>query len=313
VVLRQTPRAVTPYGGLGLWIEFLHKIGFSKQLSEHLPIRLESPNAIEPAQTFTAFLMSVLAGARRFAHASLLRADRALHALLGMERFPTDGTIRNLFKRFTRGMVVRFYEPLWAWQLAWLPKRTGGYSLDLDSTVFERYGEQEGVKKGYNPRKPGRGSHHPLLGVLGAAYFILHGWLRSGSGFYSYLGTKDLAEVEQRIDNGDGRAALVFDAMAYQIAKEIGAMATVLLGRVDALLITGGMAHSARLVAAVQAAVGWIAPVAVYPGKTNCRRSPRVCCACCAGKSWRGNTWPRRPSAASTNGLRKNNSRCASG
>ena len=90
-------------------------------------------------------------------------------------------------------------------------------------------------------------------------------WRRSG--FYSYLGTKDLAEVEQRIANGDGRAALVFNAMAYQIAKEIGAMATVLLGRVDALLITGGMAHSARLVAAVQAAVGWIAPVAVYPGE----------------------------------------------
>ncbi|MGB7592864.1 MAG: transposase, partial [Terriglobia bacterium] len=51
----------------------------------------------------------------------------------------------------------------------------------MDSTVFERYGKQEGVKKGYNPRKPGRGSHHPLLAVLGEAYFILHGWLRSGN------------------------------------------------------------------------------------------------------------------------------------
>jgi butyrate kinase len=91
--------------------------------------------------------------------------------------------------------------------------------------------------------------------------------LRSGSGFYSYLSTKDLAEVERRIDNGDARASLVFEAMTYQIAKEIGAMATVLKGRVDALLITGGMAHSARLVAALKAAVGWIAPVAVYPGE----------------------------------------------
>ena len=88
-----------------------------------------------------------------------------------------------------------------------------------------------------------------------------------GSGFYSYLGTKDLAEVERRIASGDARASLVFDAMAYQIAKEIGAMATVLLGRVDALLITGGMAHSRRLLAALQAAAGWIAPVAVYPGE----------------------------------------------
>jgi butyrate kinase len=88
-----------------------------------------------------------------------------------------------------------------------------------------------------------------------------------GSGVYSYLGTKDLAEVERRIDQGDARAALVFDAMAYQIAKEIGAMATVLQGGVDAVLITGGMAHSARLVAAVRAAVEWIAPVTVYPGE----------------------------------------------
>ena len=62
-----------------------------------------------------------------------------------------------------------------------LPQRAGGYSLDLDSTVLERYGEQQGVKRGYNPRKPGRGSHHPLLAVLGEAYFILHGWLRSGN------------------------------------------------------------------------------------------------------------------------------------
>jgi len=181
VVLRETPRAVTPFGGLSVFIEFLTKIGFREQVRRDLPVHLHSRNAIEAAQTFTAFLVSVVAGARRFAHAGLLRADRALHAVLGMKRFPTDGTIRNLFKRFTQGMVVRMYEPLWAWQLERLPQRAGGYSLDLDSTVFERYGEQEGVKRGYNPRKPGRGSHHPLLAVLGEAYFILHGWLRSGN------------------------------------------------------------------------------------------------------------------------------------
>lgn len=181
VVLRQTPRAVTPFGGLSVFIEFLRKIGYRREVSEHLPVHLKSPNAIDPGETFTAFLISVLAGARRFAHTSLVRADRALHALLGMQRFPTDDTIRNLFKRFQQGMVVRFYEPLWAWQLARLPKREGGYSLDLDSTVFERYGKQQGAKKGYNPRKPGRASHHPLLAVLGEAYFILHGWLRSGN------------------------------------------------------------------------------------------------------------------------------------
>jgi len=166
---------------VSVFIAFLQKIGYRQQVSEHLPVHLKSPNAIDPAQTFTAFLISVVAGARRFAHTSLLRADHALHAVLGMKRFPTDSTIRNLFKRFTQGVVVGMYEPLWAWQVGRLTKRAQGYSLDLDSTVFERYGEQEGVKKGYNPRKPGRGSYHPLLAVLGEAYFILHGWLRSGN------------------------------------------------------------------------------------------------------------------------------------
>ena len=181
VVLRQTPRAVTPFGGLSVFIAFLQKIGYRQQVSEHLPVHLKSPNAIDPGETFTAFLISVVAGARRFAHTALLRADRALHALLAIERFPTDDTIRNLFKRFRQGLVVQFYEPLWAWQLARVPKRAGGYSLDLDSTVFERYGEQEGAKRGYNPRKHGRASHHPLLAVLGEAQFILPGWLRSGN------------------------------------------------------------------------------------------------------------------------------------
>ncbi|MDE2184117.1 MAG: butyrate kinase [Alphaproteobacteria bacterium] len=86
-------------------------------------------------------------------------------------------------------------------------------------------------------------------------------------GFYSYLGTRDLAEVERRIDLGDGAAAAVFDAMVYQIGKEIGAMAAVLRGTVDAVLVTGGMAHSERLVEALRASVGWIAPMRVYPGE----------------------------------------------
>ena len=53
--------------------------------------------------------------------------------------------------------------------------------MDLDSTVFERYGQQEGALKGYNPKKHGRPSHHPLLAILAETHFILHGWLRSGN------------------------------------------------------------------------------------------------------------------------------------
>ncbi|MDR3747039.1 MAG: butyrate kinase [Acidobacteriota bacterium] len=95
----------------------------------------------------------------------------------------------------------------------------------------------------------------------------VEGLLFREGGLYSYLGTKDLAEVEHRIDDGEAKAKTAFDAMVYQIAKEIGAMAAVLHGRVNAVLLTGGMAHSQRLVARLSDCVSWIAPVTVYPGE----------------------------------------------
>jgi len=146
-----------------------------------MPVRYLSRNQIDPSTTLICFLVSVLAGARRFAHAAWLRGDKALHAVLGVDRFPTDDTICNLLRRFTMGNVQRLFEPLKRWELERLPLRNDGYSLDLDSTVFERYGEQEGSLKGHNPRKHGRPSHHPLLAVLAEAHFVLHGWLRSGN------------------------------------------------------------------------------------------------------------------------------------
>jgi butyrate kinase len=91
--------------------------------------------------------------------------------------------------------------------------------------------------------------------------------LNREGGVFSYLGTKDLREVERRIAAGDTQAALIFDAMVYQTAKDIGAMATVLNGRVDAVLLTGGMAYSQKLVQQLCAAIQWIAPVTVYPGE----------------------------------------------
>ncbi len=90
-------------------------------------------------------------------------------------------------------------------------------------------------------------------------------------GLFAYLGTRDLREVERRMDAGDELAARVYEAMAYQIAKEAGAMAAVLEGRVDALLLTGGMAYSERLVGRLRARMEWIAPITVYPGEDEMR------------------------------------------
>ena len=72
VELHETPRAVTPFGGLVGFVEFLRKIDYAEQVRQRMPFQLKSPNAIDPVETFTAFLFSVVAGARRFAYTSLL-------------------------------------------------------------------------------------------------------------------------------------------------------------------------------------------------------------------------------------------------
>ncbi|MCK8824060.1 butyrate kinase [Fuchsiella alkaliacetigena] len=85
-------------------------------------------------------------------------------------------------------------------------------------------------------------------------------------GLASYLGTNSGEEIEERIKDGDAQAELVYQGMIYQLAKEIGAMATVLKGEVDAIFLTGGLANSDYLVQEIIARVGYIAPVRLYPG-----------------------------------------------
>jgi butyrate kinase len=90
-------------------------------------------------------------------------------------------------------------------------------------------------------------------------------------GLFAYLGTRDLKEVERRIQRGDAQAAGVYESMIYQIAKEAGAMAVVLQGKVDAVLLSGGMAHSTRVVSGLIGYLHWIGPITVYPGEDELR------------------------------------------
>ncbi len=90
-------------------------------------------------------------------------------------------------------------------------------------------------------------------------------------GVYSYLHTKDFREVEERARAGDSRAEAIAEAMAYQIAKDVGAMATVLSGKIDAILITGGIAHSQWFLNKLIPRIEFIAPVKLYPGEDELR------------------------------------------
>ncbi len=110
----------------------------------------------------------------------------------------------------------------------------------------------------------------PLVRLCYSGRYDLEGMLKhinGEGGLVSYLGTTDIPEILERIENGDDHAREVLEAMCYQTAKDIGAYATVLMGRVDAVILTGGMANSEFITSHIRERVGFIAPVVILPGE----------------------------------------------
>ena len=93
--------------------------------------------------------------------------------------------------------------------------------------------------------------------------------LTGGGGLFAYLGTTNGIEIEKRIAAGDQKAAEVFEAMIYQVAKEIGACAAVLEGKVDAIALTGSLVYSQRLLNSLKEKISFIAPVYLNPGENE--------------------------------------------
>ncbi|MBP2662170.1 MAG: buk2 1 [Firmicutes bacterium] len=123
------------------------------------------------------------------------------------------------------------------------------------------------------PFSPERAGAVPSYGLINLCYSgkytldEIKKKLIGNAGLMAHLGTSDGREVESRIASGDTSAALIYEAMAYQVAKEIGAMATVVYGQLDAIVLTGGLAYSQRLVKMITDRVKFIGPVIVHPGE----------------------------------------------
>ena len=93
--------------------------------------------------------------------------------------------------------------------------------------------------------------------------------VRRQGGLNAYFATTDAREVEKKIKEGDQKAALIYEAMAHNIAKNIGKLAVVVAGKLDAIILTGGMAYSSMLTNWIKDRVGFIAPVILMPGENE--------------------------------------------
>lgn len=91
--------------------------------------------------------------------------------------------------------------------------------------------------------------------------------LVGGGGFNAYLGTNDMRDVVKRMNDGEADAKAAFDAFVYQVCKDVGAMSVVLEGKIDQIILTGGIAYNDIVVERIREKTGWIAGITVYPGE----------------------------------------------
>ncbi len=128
------------------------------------------------------------------------------------------------------------------------------------------------VLEGSGPFAPNRSGDVPLKPVVALAFSGEHdkkeinGVIGKTGGLKGLLGTDDAREIDTMIESGDEWAKLIFEAMAYQTAKQIGAFAAVLEGKVDGIVLTGGVSHDQYFVDYVKKLTSWIAPIQIYAG-----------------------------------------------
>lgn len=132
-----------------------------------------------PVQLIEQLLVSIWCGACRFAHLEITRMDRTLTRLSGWTRVAGHKAIVRLFGRFDMLRHERVQAQIYRWFFDKV-STLSNITLDMDSTVITRHGQQQGAARGYNPNKRGRLSHHPLLAFVAEARLVANFWLRPG-------------------------------------------------------------------------------------------------------------------------------------
>jgi len=170
---------VTAWGGMKLMHDLVERMGIKDYLRRLRIPRKGSNRGYDPIQILESFWVSIWIGASRFTHSEFLRYDKTLQEIFGWNRVPSQSTFSRFFHKFSWKRNEAVFEPLFRWFFEQLS--FDNLTLDLDSTVMTRYGAQEGAKVGYNPQKPGRASHHPLIAFMADLRMVVNAWMRPGN------------------------------------------------------------------------------------------------------------------------------------
>ena len=179
-----TDKKITSYGGFSLLAMFFEKIDLKGALNGLMPIVEVSPNAMKAEEKLLGFMTLIITGASRFSHMLYLGNPEIIKTIFGLRRLPLAATTLTRYFNKIQDMGKANHMSEWIWKylktvIDW--SKIESDWLSFDSTIITRYGNQEGSKKGYNPNKRGRPSHHPILAFLNESRVVLNLWNRSGN------------------------------------------------------------------------------------------------------------------------------------
>ena len=158
---------------------FVDQVGIREKLDSLSLPQPGSNRGYDPKQVIECFWLSIWTGASRYIHCDWLRYDKVLRSIFGWQSMPSQSTYSRFFGKFSQGLNTEVFPELQHWFFDQL--NTGTLTIDFDSTVITRYGQQEGSAKGYNPNKRGRNSHHPLMAFVSQTRMVANAWLRPGN------------------------------------------------------------------------------------------------------------------------------------
>ena len=173
---------LTHFGGMWLIQRFCNKLRLRRLIQRYVNVSGRT-STYHPAELIVALLFTIIMGLRRINKTDILQYNGAFLEMLGLERFPDQSTLRRFLKRLAPKSIrqlVRLHDSLRAY-LFTLPHQRNSLVFDVDSTVIIIYGRAEGARVGYNPKKPGRRSYHPLLCFEEGFQEFWHGSLRPGN------------------------------------------------------------------------------------------------------------------------------------
>jgi len=176
-----TDDRLTHFGGMVLIQRFCNRLRLRWRLQNGLQVS-QRLGEYQPCDLILALLYALMAGLRRINQTEILQYNGPFLSLLGLERFPDQTTLRRFLQRLspqTIRQLVRLHDQL-RQELFALPSAPSSILFDLDSVVLTLYGHQQRARLGYNPRKKGRRSYHPLLCFEAHRQEFWHGSLRPG-------------------------------------------------------------------------------------------------------------------------------------